>query len=172
MNGTPTLPFTLKRRSDVYSDSAITSTTETVHGLLMVGEGHLRIQWRVARKTDHVGSEIRSDEEMESVRQVDIPLDGVAGAVVRRRWWSWPPGARLILRASDLRAFEELAGQEGLRLRHPAELILPLRRRDRLAAEEFAAELSLVLAERAVEKGRRPEALEEGETRKAVEGEG
>jgi hypothetical protein len=162
MTRTPTFPFTLKRQSDVYSGSSITSTTETVHGLLMVEENHLRIQWRVARTTDHVGSEIRRDEEMESVRQVDIPLRGVAGAVVRRRWWQWPPGARLILRATDLRAFEDLAGEEGLRLDHPAELILPLRRKDRLAAEEFAAELSLVLAERALEKARRPEALEDG----------
>jgi hypothetical protein len=64
---------------------------------------------------------------------------------VRRRWWD---GDRLVLTAADLRAFEVVSGEAGLRLGHPAELVVKLRRRDRLAAEEFAAELALALAER------------------------
>ena len=55
-----------------------------------------------------------------------------------------------MLRASDLRAFEEVAGEGGLRLDHPAELLLDLRRADLLPAEEFAAEVALAVAERAL----------------------
>jgi hypothetical protein len=105
------------------------------------------IQWRLARRTDRVGVEIRTDEELEAVRQVIVPLAGLAGATVRRRWWR---GHRLVLTAADLRAFEAVAGEAGLRLRHPAELVVDLRRGDRLAAEEFAAELALALAERSL----------------------
>ena len=129
----------------------MTTTTETVHGLLRVAEDHLWVQWRLARKTDHIGSEIRSEEEVEAVREVKIPLDGIAGAVVRHRWWQWPLGLRLELTASDLGAFEEVAGQAGLRMAHPAQLVLKLKRRDRLAAEEFSAELALAVAERSLE---------------------
>jgi hypothetical protein len=73
----------------------------------------------------------------------------VAGATVRRRWWL-PRNPQFVLRAADLRAFEEVAGEGGLRLDHPAELVLGLRRSDLLVAEEFAAELTLAVAERAL----------------------
>jgi len=141
------LPFTLKKSNDAFSGDGMTSTTETVHGLLLLDEDRLVIQWRRARKTDHIGNEIRSEEEVEAVREVVIPLSGVAGAAVRRRWWHTLTGPRLVLTAADLRAFEEVAGSGGLATRHPAELVLRLRRSHTLAAEEFAAELELAVAE-------------------------
>jgi hypothetical protein len=127
--------------------SEITSTKETVYGLLRLDGDRLFIQWRIARTTDRMGGEIRSDQELEEVREVSIPLEGVAGAAVRRRWWEWPSPPRLVLTAADLRAFEDVTSEGGMTLQHPAELVLRLRRRDRLAAEEFTAELSLAVAE-------------------------
>jgi hypothetical protein len=142
------LPFTLRRGQDVIARGEITSTTETVHGLLRLDGERLVIQWRVARETDRVGKEIRTDRELEPVREVAVPLAAIAGAAVRTAWWRWPPGRRLVLTAADLRAFEAVAGEAGLRLDHPAELALPVRRADRVAAREFAGELELAIAER------------------------
>ena len=48
------------------------------------------------------------------------------------------------------RAFEEIAGEAGLALDHPAELMLPVRRQDLAAARQFAAELEMAVAERAL----------------------
>lgn len=144
-----TLPFTLRRSSDVYTSAEYTSTTETVHGLLHLEGERLVIQWRVARKVDRMGrASVRSDEEVEEVREVVVPLAGLAGAVVRERWWERWRGPRLVLTAADLRAFEGFTGPEGLRLAHPAQLVLRLRPTDRLAAAEFAAELELAVADR------------------------
>lgn len=144
-----TLPFTLRRTSDVLSTSSVTTTTETTHGLLRLEGDNLVIQWRLARKIDHVSvQDVSTDEEFEAVREVIVPLSGVAGAVVRRRWWDWFTGPRIVLRASDLQAFEAVTGEEGLRLGHPAELVLKLRRSDILAAREFAAEVELAVAQR------------------------
>jgi hypothetical protein len=140
------LPFTLRRSDDVMGASEMTTTTETVHGLLKLDAETLTIQWRLARRTDRLGSEIRIDREVESVREVVVPLMALAGAVVRRRWWDWPPGPRMVITAADLLALEGLTGPEGLRLAHPAELVLRIRRRDRVAAEEFAADVTLSLA--------------------------
>ena len=128
----------------------ITYMKETVHGLLRVDGEQLIIQWRIARSTDRVGKVIRTDKEVEPVREVTLPLAALAGARVRWRW-AWPPGPRLVLTAADLRAFEEIVGAAGLRLDHPAELAVRVRRADRLAAREFAGDLELALAERAVE---------------------
>jgi hypothetical protein len=144
------LPFLLKRGSQVFSGSGMTTTRETVHGLLRLENDQLRIQWRVGRKTEHLDSEMRTDKEVEPVREIVVPLRGVAGAVVQRRWWDFLLGPRLALTAADLSAFEGLAGHGGLSLDHPAELVLRLRRSDRLAAEEFGAELALAIAEDAV----------------------
>jgi hypothetical protein len=93
---------------------------------------------------------IRKEHELEPVREVVVPLRAIAGAAVRWRWWEWPPGPRLLLVAADLRAFEEVAGAAGLRLDHPAELVLRVRQSDSLAAREFAGELALALAEHAM----------------------
>lgn len=144
---TAALPFTLKRRKDEFSATSLTSTTETVHGLLRLDGDRLVIQWRVARHTEHIGAEFRTDEEMEAVREVVIPMEAVARAFVRRRWWEWWKGPQLVLTATDLQAFDEIVGEEGLRLSHPAEMVVGLRRRDRMLAEEFTAELTLAVAE-------------------------
>jgi hypothetical protein len=140
------LPFLLKRASDVYTGGSVTTTRETVHGLLRLGEHHLTIQWRVGRRTDHIGSEMRTDEEVEPVREITVPLARLSGATLQRRLLGRLVPPRLILTAADLAAFEGLAGAEGLGLAHPAELVLTLRRGDRLPAEEFSAELALALA--------------------------
>jgi len=144
------VPFVLRRSHDVVGALTITSTTETVHGLLRLDGDRLVVQWRVARSTDHVGMEIRTDRQVEPVREEVIPLSAVAGAAVRWRW-SWPPGPHLVLTAADLRAFEAVAGAAGLSLDHPAELALRLRGADRALGAEFAAELELAIAGRALE---------------------
>lgn len=141
------LPFVLRRSSDVVGGLEITSTRETIHGLLRLDGDRLHIQWRVARSTDHVGMQIRTDRQVEPVREVVLPLGAVAGAAVRWRW-RWPPGPYLVLTAADLRVFEEVAGAAGLSLDHPAELELKLRGEDRAAGNEFVGELELALAER------------------------
>lgn len=142
------LPFIIKRGSDVFSGEGMTSTVETVHGLLRPENDELKIHWRLVRKTEHMGSEMRSDQEVEPVREIVVSLSRVAGAIVRRRWWlDWATGPRLVLTASDLGAFEELAGHDGLSLDHPAEVVLRLRRSDALAGREFGAELALAKAE-------------------------
>lgn len=144
------LPFVLHRSHDAVGIKEITSTHETVHGLLRLDGDKLHVQWRVARSTDRVGLEIRTDREVEPVREVVLPLSAIAGATVRWRWWQWPPGPYLVLTAADLRAFEEVAGAAGLSLDHPAELALRLRRADRELGSAFAGDLELAVAERAL----------------------
>lgn len=142
------LPFVLTRRKDVYTDSAMTTTKERVHGLLRLEGEQLRIQWRVGRTTERYGAtEVRSDDEVEPVQEVVVPLEHVAGAVVKQGWWERWTGPRLVLTGRDLRAFEGMAGKDGLQLSHPAELTLRLRRGDGLAASEFAGELAMAVAE-------------------------
>lgn len=142
------VPFTLKRSSDLLEADAFTTTTETAHGLVRLEEGRLVFQWRVALETESMSStSIETTREIEPVRELVIPLADVGGAAVRQRWWQVLTGPRLVITAADLLAFEKIAGQEGLKLDHPAKLELRLRRADRLAAEEFAAEVSLALAQ-------------------------
>lgn len=145
------VPFTLKRSQDVLGSSYISSTTETVHGLLRLDGDRVLIQWRLARKTEHIGNEIRTDREFEAVREVVLPIDVLAGAQVRAPWLGLFGGGKLVLTAADLQAFEAVAGEGGLRLRHPAELLVRIRRSDRMLAEEFSAELAMAVAERALE---------------------
>lgn len=146
MSNSAALPFLLKRGNDVFSGSGMTTTRETVHGLLRLESDRLTIQWRVGRKTEHMGTTMRTDAEVEPVQETVVPLRSIAGAEVKRRWWDWVRGPRLVLTAADLTAFEGLAGNRGLSLDHPAELTLDLRRSDGLAAEEFSAELVLAIA--------------------------
>lgn len=129
----------------------ITQTTETIHGLLRLDGERLLIQWRTSRETNRVGAEIRSDHELEPVREIELPLSALASAKVRWSWRAWPPGPILVLTAADLRAFEHVAGISGLKLDHPAELVLRLRRDDRVAAHDFAGELEMALADRALD---------------------
>ena len=146
-----TLPFTIRRSNDVIAGGTITQTKETIHGLVRVVGEQLTIEWRAFRETDHVGSEIRTDREVGAVRSVTVPLHRVAGGHLRRERFPWPFKPQLVLTANDLQAFEEIAGEQGLQLSHPAELPLTLRRSDRLRADEFAAELNLAIAETGAE---------------------
>ena len=141
------LPFEIRRSHDVVGRKEIASTIETVYGLLRLRPDRLVIQWRLSRQTDRVGSEIRSDTEMDPVREVTVLLDRIAGAEIRRPRFLWWVRPRLVLRAADLRAFEQVTGAGGLSLTHPAELVLRLRRVDRLPGESFVADLSLAVAE-------------------------
>lgn len=156
------LPFLLTRSSDVFTGGSMTTTRETVHGLLRLGGEELAIQWRVGRRTDHIGSEMRTDEEVEPVREIVVPLSRIAGAGIQRRILGRLVPPRLILTAADLSAFEGLAGPDGLGLEHPAELILTLRRADRLPAEEFSAELALALAQLGLPSNERHGVLGDG----------
>ena len=151
MSRVAAVPFHLRWSEDSFSVTTVTSTTEVVHGLLRLEADRLVIQWRLARHTQHVGSmSLHTDDELEAVRELAVPLSGLAGAELRRRWWLPWNAPLLVLRAADMRAFEEVAGEGGLRQAHPAELILRLRRADVPIADEFAAELDLALAERAL----------------------
>ena len=166
------LPFTVRRKHEVFSGSGMTTTTETFHGLLRLKEDRITVQWRLARKTERLDGGMRTDEEVEPVRQVTIPLSGIAGVSIRRPWWGWLGRTRLELRASNLQIFEEVAGEAGFRMAHPAQLILKVHRRDRLVAEEFAAELSLALAERSLVEGDHHLALQDGGERPPASPEG
>ena len=152
MRHTATLPFRLKRSKEEFGAASMTSTTETVHGLLRLDGDRLVVQWRLARHTEHLGSGYKTDDEMEAVREEVVPLEAVAGAFVRRRWWEFWKGPQLVLNATDLRAFDEIVGEDGLRLSHPAEFVVGLRRADGMLAEEFTAELTLAVAELATER--------------------
>ena len=145
------VPFVLKRGEDVMTNTSVESTRETIHGVIRLESEQVVLQWRLDRKTEVMGGTgIRTDQEFEPVREVAVSLDGVAGATVRAGWIGWLLGPKLVLTASDLAAFEVVAGAEGLRMDHPAQLHVRIRRRDRLIAEEFCAELALVLAERSL----------------------
>jgi len=150
MSRSAALPFVLRRKQDTVGMTEITSMTETVHGLLRLEGDQLRIQWRRGRSTERVGSQIRTDWELEPVREVVVPLAALAAARVRWSWRRWPPGSRLVLTAADLQAFERVAGDGGLRLDHPAELELNVPRKQIAVAREFAAELELALSELAL----------------------
>ena len=146
----PALPFTLRRSNGVVSGKEITSTVETIHGLLRVDGDSLVLQWRVQRQTDRVGAEIRSDRELDPVRETAVPVASVSGAVVRLPRWRRGRAGRLVLTAADLRAFEGLSGPGGLELAHPAELVLNLRKEDRDAARELATQIELAIADHAL----------------------
>ena len=87
---------------------------------------------------------------LEAVREATIPVSTMAGAIVQRPWWRFWTGPRIVLVASDLQALEAVTGEDGLRLAHPAKLVLTVRRSDALLAAEFAAELEIAVAERAL----------------------
>lgn len=147
------VPFTLKRSSDLWEASSYTTKTETVHGLLRLAPGRLVFQWRLAVRTQRLGDVSwlggagwTTKDEIDPVRQIAVPLDNVAGAAVSRSRWGFLRGPRLVVTAADLVAFDEIAGGHGLKLKHPAKLVLRVKRADRLLAEEFAAELALALA--------------------------
>ncbi len=150
MSHTSALPFTVRRKTDLISGSEITSTLETVHGLLRLEDDNVIFQWRTARKIDRVGFEVSTDRELSSVREIKVPLAGLADADVRWSWLRWPPGRYLMLTASDLRSFEGLTGEGGLFLSHPAELAIRVGRVGHDSALEFASELRLALADRAI----------------------
>lgn len=139
------LPFSFARSSDAIKGAVYTSTSETVHGLLRVEEERLVIQWRVTRTTERMGGGYESNDEMEPVREVAAPLAHIAAAELRPGRLFSPP--RLILTASDLRAFEGVAGPTGLAMDHPGELVLTIDKRHAAAAREFAADLEMAISE-------------------------
>jgi hypothetical protein len=136
------------RGTDVISGLSVSTTVERTHGLLRVDGGLLVVQWRMTRSTEKVGTEIRTDEEVGEIQEAAVPLTAIAACAVRHPWPQWFRKPRLDLTAADLRAFETLVGAGGFERRHPALLTLTLQRADRLAAEEFAADLALAIAER------------------------
>ncbi len=149
------VPFTFRRSQDLSSWRYESETgvyesnrRETAHGLVRVEEDRLVIQWRLAVKRQlWSASSWETREDIEPVREIVIPLASVSGAfVMDRRWWDWT-GPKLVITASDLLAFEKIAGQEGLRLQHPSKLVLRIKSVDRLIAREFAAELALKVAQ-------------------------
>ena len=133
----------MEGEEEVHGVSELTSTRETIDGLLRLDGDELLIQWRLRVTTEHLAE---TDEELGDVTSVVLPLDRIAGVEVRHRWWELWLGPRLVLTATDMLAFEQIADEAGFHLSHPAQLVVRLRRGDRLAAEEFAAEMSSGLA--------------------------
>ena len=66
------LPFLIKRGDDVFTAEGMTSTREIVHGLLRLERDQLVIQWRVGKKTEHLGSEVRTERAVEPVREIIV----------------------------------------------------------------------------------------------------
>ena len=141
------VPFVIRRSHSVISGPEITAVREDSHGLLRLEAGRIVAQWSTARESSRVGHTIRVDRTLGPVQEVSVPLAALASARVRWRLLPWPPRWQLVLRAADLQAFRALAGEAGLLLEHPAELVLELRRADRGVAREFAAELDMALAD-------------------------
>jgi len=150
-----TLPFSMSRKQDEYRTGSVTSTRETVQGVLHLEGAVLRITWRRAVRTDHYGAmDMRSDQDVEEVRHVELPLTALGRAWLREpRWLRRFRGSRLVLTATDLRAFEGFAGPEGLGLEHAGRVELRIAREDRLEAAEFLAELEMAQAQRLLDAG-------------------
>lgn len=150
-----TLPFSLSRTQSQYRTASVTSTTEKVQGVLHLESGVLRITWRRAVVTESYSSlDMKTDEDVEEVREVELPLTALGRAWLREpRWFRRFRGSRLILTATDLRAFESFAGPEGLGLEHAGRVELRIAREDRLEAAEFLADLEMAQAQRLLEAG-------------------
>jgi hypothetical protein len=89
----------------------VTTTTEKVHGLLRLEGEDVTVQWRLDPKTDYLGAiKSHTDEEIEPVREVTIPLCALAGATVYRPWWRFWSGPQIVVLASDLQALETIVG--------------------------------------------------------------
>lgn len=142
-----TLPFLVRRSSDVITGLNVTSTTETVHGLFRLEEQRIVVQWRLSTSTDEVGPQIRTDTSVGEVREVAIPLNALGGALLRRPWWGFGRRLTLVLATNDLQAMDALAGGAGLRLAHPGQLEVRIRPSDRDLANEFVADLALAISE-------------------------
>ena len=142
------LPFVITRSREEASGPEVIAVREELHGLLRVEGTSLVVQWRLSRERQRVGREGAGQREQEPVREVAIPLAALANARVQRtgRWWSKKQTA-LVLTASDLRAFEPLAGTGGPTPEHPGELLVPIRDEDQEAARSFTTELEMALAE-------------------------
>ena len=66
----------------------MTTTTETVQGLLRLEGEELTVQWRLARKTEDLGgASHRTEEEFEPVGEATIPLSAMAGGVNSATDW-------------------------------------------------------------------------------------
>jgi hypothetical protein len=147
---TAALPFVLHREHGIISGREVTSTRDELHGLLYLDGEQLVFQWRTSREISRVGHEIRTDRELGTVREVALPLSALAGASVRRVWRGWWFAEALVLTAADLKAFDALTGEgemPGLVLEHPAEIVLDVRRTDRILVREFVSKLRLAISE-------------------------
>ncbi len=164
MPSTSALPFHLSRSSQVIAAGEVRQTTERIDGLLRLDGDRLVVQWRAARRTQLYGTVTREDQELDPVREVCLALNALAGAEVRAGGWH-RLAPRIVLTAADLWAFDEVAGATGLRLDHPATLVLAIQRSDRLLAREFAADLNLAVAEGALRGGEARAPLPPGEAR-------
>jgi hypothetical protein len=142
-----TLPFLVRRSSDVITRMSVTSTTETVYGLFRLEEQRVVVQWRLHRSTDQVGMQVRTDAEVGEVREIAIPLAAVGGALLRRPWWAFGRRLTLVLTANDLQAMDALTGAAGLQLAHPGQLEVRIRPSDYDLAREFVADLALAIGE-------------------------
>jgi len=144
------LPFQLSTEHQVISGGSVTTTEERRNGVLRLDNDSVVVQWRVEREIQRIGPEIRTDTELAGIREVTVPITALGHARVqtRGRWWwrKW----QIVLTARDLQAFDALAREDGFAFVHPSELVLPLRKQTLDAAQEFASEVELAIAEHAL----------------------
>lgn len=144
------LPFQLSAEHQVISGGTVTTTEERRNGVLRLDNDAIVVQWRVEREIQRIGPEIRTDTELAGIREVTVPVNALGHARVqtRGRWWwrKW----EIVLTARDLQAFDALAREDGFAFVHPSELVLPLRKGTLDAAQEFASEVELAVAEHAL----------------------
>ena len=76
------LPFVIRREHGVVGTHEITSTREELHGLLRLDGDRLLIQWRSTREVSRVGREIRTDRDLAPIRDVALPLTGIALSLI------------------------------------------------------------------------------------------
>ncbi len=143
------LPFVLTRTEQVFG-AEYRVIEETLQGLLVLQGEQLTVQWRREQQTNRYGEEIRSDRAIDAVRTTAVPLTALTSARLDERWWRRQ--SSLVITASDLAAFDGVAGADGLQLDHPGELRVPVARAAREQARSFVNELEYALAEVAMRR--------------------
>lgn len=147
------LPFVQQRLHQDYSGPDYTTTSETVHGIIRLDGDVLRLQWRISReinKFNKYGAGHSSDSQQEAIREIEIPLEKLSGARIKRIWYRVPPKEVLLITTSDLQTFSKFTIEDkvpGLASDHPAELVLEIRRSDRKRWHVFCSALRFAISE-------------------------
>lgn len=128
------LTFTLRKPGRDHSAGNRTSwSTYQVHGVLLVEEDRIVIEWVVtARKGEVDGMDVTMDVEELPAEGLELPLERMYEAKVRIGWWR----PRLTLIANDLGLFQGIPGARG------SNLDLFITREDRSLAVHVAGDIN------------------------------